>query len=138
MTIAALFGGDPTRTKNTLFDLMAQHGASKLEASYSGGNDEGGVGSLQLLDAAGEKLETPEMWITRTPKEGERAYHHDGLIHEYHPLYEAVDNVLSLEFGTWAGDFNAYGTLYADATTREVRREGSISHEEYDDDGGYF
>lgn len=137
MTIAALFGGDPVGTKNKLFDLMREHGATRLEAEYSGGNDEGGVGSLQLLDAAGEKIETPEMWITRPPKDGERAYSHDGLIHEYHPLYEAVDNVLSLEFGTWAGEFEAYGTLYADISTREVRREGSIQSG-YDSDSGYF
>lgn len=138
MTIAALFGGDSVGTKNALLDLMREHGASKLEAEYSGGNDEGGVNGLKLLDADGEAIETPEMWITRPPKKGERAYAADGLIYEYHPLYEAVDNVLALEFGTWAGDFNAFGTLYADATTREVRREGSISHEEYDDDNGSF
>lgn len=137
MTIAALFGGDPASTKNALFEQMRLLGAAKLEADYSGGNDEGGVGSIRLIAADGTNLDGFDMWTTRKPKKGEQAYSHDGLIHEPHPLYEAADEVLSLEFGTWAGEFEAYGTLYADASTRKVWREGSIQSG-YDSDSGEF
>lgn len=138
MTIAALFGGDPEGTKAALFRAMHEHGATMLEASYSGGNDEGGVDEIKLFDNVHNPVFTPGMWITREPKEGEHAYSQDGLVHEYHPLYEAVDNVLSLEYGSWAGEFSAWGTLFADSSTREVRREGSIETPSDEDDSGYF
>lgn len=111
------FGSRESR-KQELLAAMKQYGVSYLEAHYSGGNDEGGVDDLEVLkDAEGNDVEL------------------DDLSWE-HPLQQAADNVLSTEFGSWAGDFTAYGVLEADAKTGEVKRTGQMSS--YDDDSAEY
>lgn len=120
--------------KRNLLAQLREAGAVRLEATYSGGNDEGGVDEIKLFDAKGKDVLAPEMWITRKPKPTDQPWSiRDGKVHEYHPLWEAADRMLSTEFGTWAGDFTAYGTLYADAKTGKVSRSGEMSS--YDPDG---
>lgn len=95
--------------KRKLFDAMQECGVAYLEARYSGGNDEGGVDEIETLkDSRGETVTI------------------DNIGWE-HPLWEAVDGVLATEFGTWAGDFSAYGTLTADLKTGKVSRAGEMS-----------
>lgn len=121
--------------KNRLFEEMQKVGASRLEASYSGGNDEGGVDDVtKLVDAEGKDVPIPGMWITRDPKPDDPTYRiREGKVHEYNPLWEAADRMLSVDFGTWAGEFSAYGTLFADVKEGKVWRDGEISS--YDSDG---
>lgn len=120
--------------KQKLFEEMRKVGASRLEAHYSGGNDEGGVDSIDVLvNDKAEAIPVPEMWTARAPKEGEMAWNKDGMVHEYNPLFEAVDAMLTTEFGSWAGDFSAYGTLFADLKENRVWRSGEMSS--YDEDG---
>lgn len=49
-----------------------------------------------------------------------------------HPVQEGCDSVLSVDFGSWAGDFSASGTLHADRKENKVWRTGSTS--QYVDD----
>jgi hypothetical protein len=108
--------GYPTaeEAKGKLFEAMQEYGVHHLEASYSGGNDEGGVDELEVLkDADGNDIEV------------------EGLGWQ-HPLQSAVDSVLSVDFGSWAGDFSASGTLHADRKENKVWRTGSTS--QYVDD----
>jgi len=125
--------------KKILLDEMGKLGATRLEAEYSGGNDEGGVNSLKLFGADDAEMEAPEAWITREPKEGDEPYRiRDGVVHEYHPLWEAADGMLSTEFGSWAGEFSAMGTLYANVSENRVWREGSYEESHWrDDDNSY-
>lgn len=136
MSIMEMFGfPSATTAKSALFEEMRKVGASRLEASYSGGNDEGGVDGIEkLLDAEGNALEIPGAWIEREPRDDDPAYRiREGKVNEWHPLYEAADGMLSTEFGSWAGEFSAHGTLFADLKENRVWRDGSQSS--YDVDG---
>jgi hypothetical protein len=113
--LQALGFDSPTAAKGKLFAAMKAHGIAYLEASYSGGNDEGGVDEITVMKDDRDKLVTIE-----------------NLGWE-HPLVEACDRMLGTEFGSWAGDFSAYGVLYANVTENKVSRKGSQSH--YDEDG---
>ena len=95
--------------KSKLFSVMRDHGISYLEASYSGGNDEGGVDEIEVMrDDRGELVTIEKLnW--------------------QHPLTEACDRMLSTEFGSWAGDFTAHGKLYADMKEDKVWRSGEMS-----------
>src|SRR5574338_968473 len=110
--------GTAGNAKSNLLESMRKHGVAYLEARFSGGNDEGGVDEVSVMrDAAGNDVELPNM----------------GWEHE---LQEACDAMLSTEFGTWAGDFSAYGTLTADLKTGKVSRAGQVSG--YTDDSNDY
>ena len=47
------------RAKVALLRAVREAGASRLEADYSGGNDEGGVNDIRIFDAKGEALPAP-------------------------------------------------------------------------------
>lgn len=110
--------GTAEGAKQKLFAAMKEHGVSYLEASYSGGNDEGGVDEVEILkDADGGSITIENMaWE--------------------HPIHEACDSVLGTEFGSWAGEFTAYGRLYADMKEGKVWRTGQQSS--YHDDGATY
>lgn len=103
--------GYPTvdEAKGKLFTAMREHGIDYLEARYSGGNDEGGVDEIEVMkDSRGETVTIEKLnWE--------------------HPLTEAVDGMLSTEFGSWAGDYTAYGTLFAKVSENKVWRSGQMS-----------
>lgn len=124
----SLMGGPSTGTaKAALLKALREAGGVRLEASYSGGNDEGGVTDFKVFDAEGKELDLPET-ITRERRPGDQDWYvrEDGLVHEMHPVWQAADDMLSTEFYTWAGEFSAWGTLFADLTTGKVWREGEI------------
>lgn len=134
MSIMQQFGyPSPGTAKGALLQALRESGASRLEAHYSGGNDEGGVDGLKLLDADGKEFEVPNRGTYRPPREGERGWGPQGQVYEEHPLWQAADEMLSTEYGSWAGEFSAYGTLYADLKENRVWREGSVQSG-YDDD----
>lgn len=140
MSIMEAFGFPSAATaKSALFEEMRKVGASRLEAHYSGGNDEGGVDDIErLLDADGKALEIPKEYIEREPREDDPPYRiREGKVNEWHPLYQAVDEMLSTEFGSWAGEFSANGTIYADLKENRVWREGGIQSG-YDDDSAEY
>ena len=115
MSIMEQFGyPSEAAAKQTLFETMKQHGLAYLEASYSGGNDEGGVDEVTVMkDDRGEAVTIDK-------------------VNWQHPLTEACDRMLSTEFGSWAGEFSAHGILYADLKEGKVWRAGEAST--YSDD----
>lgn len=139
MSIMEAFGYPNTRdAKAKLLDQIREAGAVRLAAGYSGGNDEGGVNDVELFDADGNKMESPEGWIERDPRPDDPEYRvRNGKVSEYHPLWEAADQMLSTEFGSWAGEFSAYGTLFADTRDGKVWREGSVQSG-YDSDSAEY
>lgn len=96
-------------SKREVFSLLRAKGAVKAVLSYNGGGDEGGVDeiTLHVKTADGEIVEVdhPGSWDA----EGE-----DGRLSK---LLEApVDH----KYGSWAGDFEAYGTLTWDVEAGTV------------------
>ena len=102
--------------KSAIFGEMRKRGADLMEASYSGGNDEGGVDGIKLFKLVVEKK--LELAFDED---------YDG------PLWSAVDDLLSIEFGTWAGEFSASGTVIAKLAERTVVRDG-VMQSGYDSD----
>lgn len=97
-----------------LFQVMHEHGVVRMQASYSGGNDEGGVQELEAVrDAYDKEVEV----------EGP---------HWDNPLVAALDAVLATKYGGWAFDGNSWGTIYADAMKRRVWTDGSETTEQED------
>jgi hypothetical protein len=112
--------------KVVLLDAVREAGAVRLEADYSGGNDEGGVNEIRIFDAKGEALPVPDSWVERDPKPGDSEWAiRAGKVSEYHPLWAAADAMLSTEFGSWAGEFSAWGMLFADIKEDRVWRDGT-------------
>lgn len=123
------------QAKVHLLRAVREAGAVRLEADYSGGNDEGGVNGIRIWDAKGEELTAPDSFTQRDPKPGDSEWAiRDGKVSEYHPLWQAADDMLATEFGSWAGEFSAYGTLFVDTVEGKVTRSGEVQSG-YDSDG---
>lgn len=126
------------RAKVELLRAVREAGATRLEASYSGGNDEGGVDGIALFDAEGKEMPAPDSWVERPAKSDDPPWRvKDGVAQEYHPLWQAASDMLATEFGSWAGEFSAYGTLFADTSTGNVKRSGEVQSG-YDSDSNEY
>lgn len=129
----------PSSLKLTIFDEMRKLGADYLEASYSGGNDEGGLDDVVLFRRAAPRLrkdvESKTVDGTLT-KMQQIALPEPGYIDYEHPLHDALSELLSLDFGSWAGDFSAYGTVYADIPSNRIWRQGEVSTYSEDSSAG--
>jgi len=126
--MSLLYGPSQGTAKSNLLSALRETGGVRLEASYSGGNDEGGVNGITVLDEKGEKIDVPDM-ILRPRKDSDGSWVHaneDGLVQDYHPLWKAAAAMLATEFYTWAGEFSAWGTLFATTADSKVWREGEI------------
>lgn len=173
--------------KESILSRLRQVGATRMEASYSGGNDEGGLDEIRVFRPAGKndyvlhRVRERGLWENGqqvgtervrdsfpsagpypTKKaalaaiRGLKANLPDHLRAGYQPvvgfepvkvedelvqlfdadvgdwddrdsLYGLVDDLLSIDFGSWAGDFSAHGIVLADLPTRRVWREGEVS-----------
>ena len=107
---------DPA-TKNRVFAMLKEQGAIKAVLSYNGGNDEGGVDDITLVlesvDEGGKNIEVdyPGQW--------------DGG----GELAELLEGPVSFKYGSWAGDFSAYGTLTWDVEA------GTVVMDDYEQSG---
>jgi hypothetical protein len=77
---------------NEIVLQLKEMGATRLEAGYSGGNDEGGVNDLSVYNGSEELGLSGGGWD--------------------HPLWHAVNELLATKFGSWAGEFSASGMLH--------------------------
>lgn len=110
-----LYGRHEHDVKRELLATMKRLGAHKIEATYSGGHDEGGVQDFEAWNGAGELLMP-----------------HDENREDYDKLVRACDEVLSTKFFSWALGCSVSGTLYVDLATKRAWTSGSI--EEWVDD----
>lgn len=126
--MSLLYGPSQGTAKANLLAALRDTGGVRLEADYSGGNDEGGVTNIRVFDKKGEKIDVPDT-ILRPRKASDGSWvknDANGMVQDYHPLWQAADEMLSTEFYTWAGEFSAWGTLYATTADGKVWREGEI------------
>ena len=146
MSIFGPTAGELVSAKHRLLGLVADAGATLAVIGYSGGNDEGGADSVTLykgtvtgrtfvekhfgsygseLPEGFEKLEyeDPEAWDENYDNRNAKS------------IVGQADQLLSGEFGTWAGEFSAYGALYVIPGKNEVWRKGTYEVSSGDEDG---
>lgn len=109
--------GDPREYAAKVLEQLSLLGAEFMWATYEGGNDEGGVTGIVLYrSVVQDNLSEPggidEIQLP-TPLTWESA------------LWRATDELLSTEFGTWAGDYSAEGCVYAIASQKRVWSDGT-------------
>jgi hypothetical protein len=111
----SVYGGrDPNDIRRDLIREMNRLGVYSLDGQYSGGHDEGGLDQLTLYNKAGDVIE------------GELKYDH--------PLHQAVEDLLSTKFYSWALECSVYGHVYVDLRKKRAWTEGSEEVMEYKDD----
>jgi hypothetical protein len=161
--------------KFAILDELRRLGATRMEAHYSGGNDEGGVDDVTVLRPVTEEnpawlvyLHRPNWrqeivrdsfpsagpFSSRQEADAAASVMEKAEVEQVtgdfvallgaevgdweHGLYAAVNDLLSLDFGTWAGDFSASGVVYADLNEGRVWREGEISSYTSDESAGEY
>lgn len=172
---------NPSVLKETILSELRRLGATRMEAPYSGGNDEGGCDNVHVLRPVGKsdwmvydvvqygQGHEPRRGMLRagpfsTKKEAQtaaRALEKSTYVVSFEfekaegefvelvgadvgdwdregGLLQAVNDLLSIDFGSWAGDFSAYGTVYADLHEGRVWREGEMSTYQADPEAGDY
>ena len=99
-----LYGKTEHDIKRELLAAMRKHGVHRIEATYSGGHDEGGVQEMTLFNASGGTLNGGD----------------------YNDLYDACNEVMSTKYYSWALEGSVYGTLYVDLGERRAWTVGSV------------
>lgn len=90
---------------DSVYQQIKAAGYVKLHAHYQGGNDEGGADEVTAVKADGS----------------EESFGWDD------PMSQLVNDVLSEKYGSWAGEFEAYGTITIDADKRDITMVGEES-----------
>lgn len=118
--------GSPGDHLRELLPLLEARGAVLLAADYSGGGDEGGVQQITLYatverDGDGEpQLDHPRADQVILPYTGDWN----------DPLWERCDRILSTPYGSWCGDYSAWGVLYIDVAKRRCWMDGNETVEQ--------
>lgn len=113
--------------KSKAFAALTALGATKVVESFSGGNDEGGYGSVTFYNGE-QELDGEEFtgFDVYSEANGQR-YNYDTRSFEDVPANEHreaiakyLEGVLDGEYGGFAGDYEVYGNVTIDATERTV------------------
>jgi hypothetical protein len=109
--------------------LMKQLGAAKAIVSYSGGNDEGGITDIRLLDAAGELLQELPSWAPQRESQewDPETKTWSKKVIELTPEQELThmfDAEVDAHYGSFAGEFYVSGEFTWDLATRKVEDHG--------------
>lgn len=116
---------DPQTLIRQALSRMQEEGFIRIEANYEGGNDSGGVTHCEAHRADGTQVELAHAWAADK-------YDEDSL-------WAICDNILGTNFGTWAGEFYANGTLFIDPSDeRTCWREGIYETPSSEDDTAVF
>ena len=119
--------GSPETHLRELLTLLEAKGVKLLAAEYSGGNDEGGVQQLTLYSTIERDSDG---FANVEPRHGETwaEIPYDGDWND--PLHQGCDRILSTKYGSWAGDYSAWGFLYIDVEKRRCWMDGSETVEQ--------
>lgn len=143
-----------TQTQSAL-QFFRDRGVSTIVAQFSGGNDEGGIDSIDYLDADGKKINTIPSSSAYEDRywQGGREHNRGWIVYDRslgdtwadqkraatpdevalaealkvieHPVYD--------RYYTFAGEFYVDGTLTWDVTAGTHEMHGQESHEVYED-----
>jgi hypothetical protein len=130
-------------TKHEVFAELKRLGAAKAVVEFSGGNDEGGVDDIALLDADGKQIDVElsdhvheERDYTKSgPANGYRGHPTGRWIKGYGTdvieatpeekrlaqLSSALVAPVDEEYGSFAGDFSVQGTVTWDAVAQTAK-----------------
>jgi hypothetical protein len=104
-------------TQAEAFDELRRREVAKAIVDFSGGNDEGGVDSIVLLDKDENEVGTvSELWIH------DRELTDDEFNEDQ--LARALAGPVYAEYGGFAGDFSAAGTVTWSVADRDVVMRG--------------
>lgn len=125
---------DNVSDKTKVWRAMEAKGVSRIDAHFSGGNDEGGVTNYTIYDTEGKAF------LDQPPPEGvmgpardiypfthEEFYGHSDYWPKEGSLAAILERPVDSEYGSWAGDFSAHGTCVWDLKTRKVTMQGEES-----------
>lgn len=115
--------GRPDTHLSQLLPLLEEKGVALLAAQYAGGNDEGGVEDITLY----ADLAKSDEGVT-----GKQPLEYDGGYQD--PIWDLCGQILSTQYGSWAGDWSASGTLYVDVAAKHCWKSGQMQVWADDDD----
>ena len=119
--------GTPATHLRELLPLLEAKGAKLLVADYSGGNDEGGVQQI-TLHATIERDDDGYAQVDHHHSDPSDEIPYSGDWND--PLWEGCNRILSTKYGSWAGDYSAWGVLYIDVEKRRCWMDGSETVEQ--------
>lgn len=113
---------DPKINKQRVFELLRKRSVTRAIVEYSGGNDEGGTDNITLVVALanGEEAKTDlEVWYCGGYQllGGGNYKRMSEPANEDQELSELLQGPVDDKYGSWAGEFSAYGTLTWDVET---------------------
>lgn len=111
-------------SRRQMWDELKRRGVAKVEVSFHGGNDEGGVDAIQLFSASGELLETLNEY-NETVFDSVQRRHVKIEKDETHLLTDALVKPVYDEYYSFAGDYHVEGTVTFDVATEKVRMSGT-------------
>lgn len=121
--------------EHKVWTAMREKGISRIDAHFSGGNDEGGVGSYTFYNTEGKAFSDLPLPTDADPNTRRDIYpftHKEFYGHdEYWPkegsLAHILEKPVDYEYGSFAGDFSVHGTCTWDLATKKVNLHGEES-----------
>lgn len=127
--------------KQQVLQKLRSQGIARVEASFSGGNDEGGIDSMTFFDADGNEVEAPvRPHVYRVYTQGRSElrggdWNNPRLATTEEVAQNLVYKVLEApvydKYYTFAGEFYVDGTLTWDITKGTNEMHGSESYTEW-------
>lgn len=147
-------------TKTSAMTALRGIGVATVKIEFSGGNDEGGADAIVLLDAEGNPVDGASLnlnanaypdqqyengrWVSKgwavseyveSEVEGERGKYTrrpaTGDEVRGASLRTLLERPIYDEYGSFAGEFEVYGTLTWDVATGEAAMSGQVGYMEY-------
>lgn len=152
-----MYGNTTQADTRAAMQTLRDRGVAKVVIQFSGGNDEGGADGVDFLDADGNKVEGIDngahVYENETWDSVNRRYVSQGwIVSAYNRAegrYEdreatadeiAIAKLTSIleapiydRYGSFAGEFHAYGTVTWDVAAGTHEMHGQESHEVYED-----
>jgi hypothetical protein len=129
---------DKVMDRHKVFSLLKARNIVKVEVQYSGGNDEGSVNQINLIDNAG-KVEYMEEYYDNYSvwDETTKSYRSPEPPTKEQLLSKSLCAPVYDKYYSFAGEFYVSGTVTWDVVAGTVKDHGveEVSHnEDYDDD----
>jgi hypothetical protein len=128
--------GENKMSKSEIWAALEKKNAAKAVVHFSGGNDEGGVGNIFLLDVNGKKIEElQEEYVSSEYNAKTGQYEEKEKKTENGLLADALSAPVYSKYGSFAGEFYVSGTITYDVKERKIKNSGreEVSHnEEFD------
>lgn len=106
--------------KTDLRPVLAAANIERIEASFSGGNDEGGVDSIKVVFEDGTKINLKVWGSQKAVIAGDETL--------AGKIAALVDQIVYSKYYTFAGDFSVRGDLVVDVLKGEINMEGEESN----------